>query len=82
MASAEFWKVMDNDDYLNIIVQQYNGFVKIYNDIISEGALQTPFLNPLRHLPLPEVEDNETYLRNLLAIQPKVEAMRVRVAGD
>jgi hypothetical protein len=82
LAAAEFWKVMDSNDYLNIVVQQYNGFVKIYNDIISEGGLQTSFLNPVRHIPLSDVTDNEAYLRNLLDIQSKIEAMRAPVAGD
>lgn len=82
LAAAEFWKVMNSNDYLNIIVQQYNAFVKAYNDIISEGALQTPFLTPIHHLPLPDVDDNEAYLRNLLDIQTKIAAMRAPVAGD
>lgn len=82
LAAAEFWKVMDSDDYLNIVAQQYNGFVKAFNDVISEGVLQTPFLSFVHQRPLSQVEDNEAYLRNLLDIQSKIEAMRVRVAGD
>jgi hypothetical protein len=81
LASVEFWKVMDSDLYLNAVVQQYNAFVKAYNDIISEGALQTPFLNPVHHHPLPQVDDNETFLRNLLNIESKIAAMRAPVAG-
>jgi Acyl-CoA dehydrogenase, C-terminal domain len=84
LAAAEFWKSMDSNDYLNIVVQQYNGFVKAFNDIVSEGALRTSFLNLLHHLPLPNVEDNEAFLRNLLDIRSKIEAMRIPapVAGD
>jgi alkylation response protein AidB-like acyl-CoA dehydrogenase len=82
LASAEFWKVMADDLYINIIVQTYNGFVKVFNDIISEGGLQTGFLNPVRHVPLPEVADNESFLRNLLEIESKIRQMRAPVAGD
>ncbi|MEM9949985.1 MAG: acyl-CoA dehydrogenase family protein [Chloroflexota bacterium] len=82
MASAEYYAVMNDDLYANVIVQTYNGFVSEFNRIISEGALQTDFLTPLRQRPLPQVDDNETFLRNLLDIQTKVESMRMAVAGD
>ncbi|MCA9913628.1 MAG: hypothetical protein KC496_09780 [Anaerolineae bacterium] len=68
LASAEFWKLY-GDLYLNAVVQQYNGFTKIFNDIISEGVLDTPFLTPLHHVPLPEVEDNEAFLRDMLNVR-------------
>lgn len=82
LAAAEFWKVMDNDLYLNIIAQVYNQFSKAFNDIISEGGLDTAFLQPVRQLPLPDVTDNEAFLRNLLDIESKVRQMRSPVAGD
>jgi alkylation response protein AidB-like acyl-CoA dehydrogenase len=82
LAAAEFWKVMDDNLYLNIVVQVYNQFVKIFNDIISEGVLQTDFLQAIRHIPLPEVSDNETFLRNLLNIESKVTQMRESVVGS
>lgn len=81
-ASAEFWYVMGDDLYANVIIQTYNSFVTAFNEIISEGALQTDFLAPLRQQAIPEVSDNETFLRNLLDIQSKVEQMRAPVAGD
>ena len=52
------------------------------NEIISEGGLKTDFLTPIHHLPLPEITDNEAYLRNLIAVQSKLEAMRAPVMGD
>jgi alkylation response protein AidB-like acyl-CoA dehydrogenase len=86
MAAGEFWKVTENDNYLNVIVQQYNGFVNEFNRVISEGVLQTPFLTPMKHQPLPEVEDNETFLRELLDVEAQIEAFRQQtqapVAGD
>ena len=82
LASAEFWQVMGDDLYANVIIQTYNGFVTAFNQVISEGALQTEFLAPLRQQALPEVDDNETFLRNLLNVKAKVEQMRAPVAGD
>lgn len=87
MAAGEFWNVMDDDRYLNVIVQQYNGFVNEFNRTISEGGLQTPFLQPMRHQPLPVVEDNETFLRDLLDINSTIEEKfrqneSAPVAGD
>lgn len=82
LASAEFWKVMDDDTYLNIIVQTYNSFVKAFNDVISEGNLQTEFLSALRHVALPEIANNEDFLRNLIDIENKIRTMRSAVAGD
>ena len=82
LASAEFWQVMGDDLYANVIIQTYNGFVTAFNQVISEGALQTDFLAPLRQQALPEVDDNETFLRNLLNVKAKVEQMRAPVAGD
>lgn len=82
LASAEFWQVMNDDLYVNVIIQTYNGFVTAFNQVISEGALKTGFLAPLRQKALPEVDDNETFLRNLLDVQTKVERMRAPVAGD
>jgi alkylation response protein AidB-like acyl-CoA dehydrogenase len=81
LAAGEFWKTMGDDLYLNVIVQQYNAFVKAFNDIISEGALETPFLTPVRHVPLPKVENNEAFLRDLLDVAGKIEAMRVAPTG-
>jgi alkylation response protein AidB-like acyl-CoA dehydrogenase len=76
-ASAEFWKVYGDDRYLNAIIQTYNGFVKAFNDIVSEGNLETPFLSPIRQLAMPEVEKEEDFLRDLMDIRNKVpQAMR------
>lgn len=79
LASAEFWRVMNDDLYLNAIIQTYNGFVSAVNEVISEGALQVEFMQPMRQVALPEVEDNEQFLRDILAIQSKLEMMRTAV---
>lgn len=82
LASVEFREVMNDDLYNNIIIQTYNGLVTVFNEVISEGALQTDFLAPLRQQALPEVDNNEAFLRDLLDVQSKIEAMRTPVAGD
>lgn len=76
LAAGEMVRVLDDERYLNVVVQQYNGFVSAFNAIISEGSLATDFLTPLRHVALPEIEDNEAFLRDLLAIEDKLIAMR------
>lgn len=65
-AAAEFWKVTGEDQYLNTVIQQYNSYVKVFNEIIIEGALQTEMLTSMKQLPLPEVEDHVGYLRHML----------------
>lgn len=82
LGAAEFWKVMDDDRYLNVIVQQYNYLVTAFNDIISEGGLQTEFLMPARQVPMPATDDNEALLRDLLNIKEKLEALREPAIGD
>lgn len=71
-AAGEMWKVYEDDRYLNAIIQQYNEFVKAYNDIVSEGDLTTTFLTPLRQQALPEVGVAEEFLRDLMNIQERL----------
>lgn len=82
LAACEFWKVTGDDNHLNVIVQVYNDFVKAFNDIISEGALDTPFLQFLRHQYMPQTDDNEAFLRGLVSIQPFIESLRQPAMGD
>lgn len=73
VASGEFWKVMGDDVYLNAIVQTYNGMVVAFNNVVSEGGLQTPFLQPMHYLPLPSVDKQEDFLRDLMDIQARIQ---------
>jgi len=82
LAAGEMVKVLDDDRYLNVVVQQYNAFVQAFNDIIAEGALQTAFLIPIRQKPYPEFENNEAFLRDLMDIRSKIAAFKQPVAGD
>jgi hypothetical protein len=69
LAAVEFWKVMEEESYLNVVIQQFNGLINTVNTIISEGGLSTDFLTPLRQFPLPQVENAREYLLRLLDVQ-------------
>lgn len=80
LAAAEMWATLEDDRYLNVIVQQHNMMVNAFNAIIAEGNLETDFLTPLRQKPLPEVEDRAAFLYDLLDIESKVAALRAEPA--
>ncbi|NWF70267.1 MAG: acyl-CoA/acyl-ACP dehydrogenase [Chloroflexi bacterium] len=76
LASVEFWKVTADDNYLNVVVQQFNGLANTLNTIISEGGLTMQFLQPLRQLPMPKVENVREYLMRLLDVPGAVQRAR------
>lgn len=69
IAACELWKVTEEDEYLNAVIMQYNAFVREFNQIISEGALQTAFMTPLRQRPIGEVDNPTDFLRRLHDLQ-------------
>jgi alkylation response protein AidB-like acyl-CoA dehydrogenase len=69
LAAVEFWKVTGEENYLNVVVQQFNGLVNNVNNIITEGGLTSGFMTPLRQLPLPKVDDVREFLFRLLDVQ-------------
>lgn len=72
LSAAEMWKVTANDKYLNAIIMQYNEVGKLINRIISEGDLPVDFIEPLRQLPLPKVEDPRQFLLRLLDVKGQI----------
>ncbi|MGB1286204.1 MAG: acyl-CoA dehydrogenase family protein [Aggregatilineales bacterium] len=70
LAACEMWALF-GDDYANIIIQQYNGMVKAYNDIVSEGALQVEFMQPMHELPIPNPDNKTAFLLQLLDIKSR-----------
>ncbi|MEL6408551.1 MAG: acyl-CoA dehydrogenase family protein [Chloroflexota bacterium] len=84
LAAAEMWKVFENDNYLNVIVYQYNSLVKAFNDIVAEGAIDIAFMSPTRQMPLPEIDDNTAFLRGLMNLREQLAQIRQRqsVASD
>jgi len=72
LSAVELWKVTENDNYLNAVIVQYNETVKLMNRIISEAAFDIDFLDPLRQLPLPEVDDPVAFLHSLLDVRGQI----------
>ncbi len=73
LAACELWKLTADDNYLNLIVQQYNRLGQYINTVISEGGLPQPFMQPLRQLPLPEdIADPHAFLTRLMHVEPQV----------
>lgn len=78
VAACELWKVTAENNYLNVVLQQYNKLTRIVNDIISEGAFSLDFLTPLRQLPLPKVDDVRAFLLSLADVQKQVKLVPQR----
>jgi len=68
LAAGELWKMMGDDLYLNAIIQVYNDYVNTFNAVVSEGALETPFLSPARQLPLPRLGEQDDLAQFLLGL--------------
>ena len=78
LSTAELWAVTQHDEYLNAVIQQFNGFVRVFNEIVSEGALDVPFFTPMRQRPLPQnVEDPQAFLLDLCNVRDKIKQMAV-----
>lgn len=71
LAALDMWKFYEDDTFLNAVIQQYNGIVKTFNDIIIEGNFQTQLLTPLRQLPIPQTDDPVGFLRHLMNIEER-----------
>jgi alkylation response protein AidB-like acyl-CoA dehydrogenase len=79
MSAAEMWAVTQFDPYLNAVIQQYNGFTKAFNDVVSEGNLDVPFFTPMRQLPIPQdVENPAQFLLDMLNVHNRVKAVPVK----
>ena len=70
LAAAELWKLTSSDHYLNAVAIQYNGFVNLFNEVVSEGGMTTEFMLPVRQQPLPDdIEDIPGFLTEILNVQ-------------
>ncbi len=67
LAACELWKATDEPHFLNAVVMQHNAFVNQFNQVISESALTTPFMQPMRQQPLHIDEEPRAFLLRLYA---------------
>ena len=81
LAACEMWKATEEDEYLNAVIMQYNAFVNQFNQVISESALRTPFLRPMRQRPLPRVEDPRAFLLRLYRLEEHFSFQREAMAA-
>lgn len=81
LVACDMWKVTENGNYLNAIVQQYNGFVNLFNQVVSEGDFSTAFMSPMRQLPLPDnIKDPTGFLLRLCDIESQVREFKTHQA--
>jgi len=80
LAAAELWALTENDNYANALVQQWNKFTTAFNNVVSEGALSVDFLQPLRQLPLPDVDDPQSFLLGLVDVEKQVKQVATQGA--
>jgi len=65
LAACEMWRATEEDEYLNAVIMQYNAFVNQFNSVISESALNTPFLTQMRQRPMRKFEKPREFLLGL-----------------
>ena len=68
LAACEMWKATGEDEYLNAVIMQYNAFVNQFNQIISESALRTAFLRPMRQRRLRRFDKPREFLLRLYSL--------------
>ncbi len=70
IAACELWAVTQEDNYLNVIVQQYNGLVELFNTIVSESNLSTDFMTPIHQVSISgDTSDAQGFLLRLHDIE-------------
>jgi len=82
LAACELWKVTEEDEYLNAIIIQYNALVNEFNQVISESALQTDFLQLMRQRPIGDFDDPTDFLLYLHNLEEMTRKFRDPIATD
>ena len=82
LAACELWKVTEEDEYLNAIIIQYNALVNEFNQIVSESALQTDFLQLMRQRPIGEFDDPTDFLLYLHNLEEMTKKFRDPLVTD
>ena len=65
LAACELWKATEEDEYLNGVIMQYNALANEFNQIVSESALRTEFLQLMRQRPLRIFDNPREFLLRL-----------------
>ena len=82
LAACEMWKATDEDEYLNAVTMQHNAFVNEFNQIISESALETPFLPLMRQRSLRCLEAPRDFLLRLYRLAQQFSSPREALATE
>ena len=81
LAACELWKATDEAEYLNAVIMQYNAFANQFNQVISESALETAFLAPMRALPINQDEAPQEFLLRLYRLVERFAQRQEAPAG-
>lgn len=74
LVAAEMWRLTQEDAYLNVVIMQVNDTVNAFNAIVAEGGFETPFLSPMRRLPIAkDVEDPQAFLLDLMDVVSRID---------
>ena len=82
LAACELWKATDEADYLNAVIMQYNALANQFNQIISESALQTDFLQLMRQQPMRPAGKPREFLLRLYQLVEQFSFQREAIAAD
>ena len=82
LAACEMWRALEEDEYLNAVIMQYNAFVNQFNQIISESALQHAV--PAAHAAAPHAQFGKAaeFLLRLYHLAQQFAAPREGVAAQ
>ena len=81
LAACEMWRALEEDEYLNAVIMQYNAFVNQFNQIISESALNTPFLTLMRQRPMRNFEKPREFLLRIYSLAQQFSSPREAVVA-
>lgn len=82
LAACELWKVTEEDEYLNAVIIQYNALANDFNQIISESALQTNFMQLMRQRPIGEFDNPTDFLLYLHNLEEMTEKYREPIVTE
>ena len=82
LAACELWKVTEEDEYLNAVIIQYNALANEFNQIISESALNTDFMQLMHQRPISEHDNATEFLYHLHDVAKIVAQFQTPVVAE